>query len=84
MLLAGTKIHGLHLSPVNPAISFAIILLNSSSKNWSTSYCFFFVSFAGSALAFIFFRFVYKKTTEQIEQMEDEEEDEHNEEALMN
>ena len=84
MLLAGTKVKTLHLSPVNPAISFAIILLNSSSKNWATSYCFFFSSFGGSALALIFFRFVYKKTTEKIEEMEDEEEDENNEEALMN
>jgi len=88
MLLAGTLIENLHLSPVNPAISFAIIFLNSfrgdssSATNWQTSYCFFAASFGGSALALIFFRFVYKKTTEQIEQMDDEE-DENNEEALM-
>lgn len=82
MLLAGTKIENLHLSPVNPAIAAAIILLNPNAASWASSYCFFFTSLGGSALALFFFRYVYKKTTDSIEQMEDEE-DENNEDALM-
>lgn len=82
MLLAGTKLAVLKASPVNPAIALAIIVTNSSSENWRTFYVFVGTSFIGSFLALIFFRFIYKKTTETMDQMEDED-DETNDEALM-
>ncbi len=40
-------------------------------------------SFAGSALALIFFRFVYQKTTEQIEEDEDAMEEAANQDDLL-
>ena len=84
MLLAGTKLIAIRASPVNPAISFAIILWNPSKDNWESSYVFFGSSFGGAFLALIFFRFVYQKTAEAIEEINDEEEgSDHNEEALL-
>jgi glycerol uptake facilitator-like aquaporin len=80
MLLAGTKLPVIRASPVNPAISFGIILINPSAANWKTFWVFMGGPFIGSLLALIFFRFVYKKTTESIDQMEDEEEAEEEDE----
>lgn len=82
MLLAGTKLKT-KASPVNPAVALSICLWNFSPENLKSLYIFVFGSFGGSFLALIFFRYVYKKTTEQMEQIEEEEEDETNEEALL-
>mmetsp|Transcript_2952 Transcript_2952/g.5001 ORF Transcript_2952/g.5001 Transcript_2952/m.5001 type:complete len:114 (+) Transcript_2952:546-887(+) len=81
MLLAGNKISELHASPVNPAIAFLIVFFNSSGKNWASLYIFVIGGFIGSFISLIFFRFVYQKTQEAIEDIEEEEEN--NEEALM-
>jgi len=84
MLLAGVKLTFIRASPVNPAISFAIIVWNptgnGNTSNWKSIYIFCLVSFLGSFLALIFFRLVYKKTTETMD--EEEEEDERNEADL--
>lgn len=79
-MLAGTKIKILKASPVNPAIALGIIFWNKG--NWKNVYIFTAVSFGGSALALIFFRYVYQKTTETMEEIEEEEE-ENNEEGLL-
>lgn len=85
MLLAGVKLIYIRASPVNPAISFAIILWNptgiNDTSNWKNVYIFCLVSFAGSLLALIFFRYVYQKTTETMDEIDDEE-DERNEDEL--
>lgn len=80
MLLAGVKLDSLHASPVNPAIALAVIMQNWAGDNFTSAPIFVGASFAGSALALIFFRFVYQKTTQAIEDMEDEE-DEINEDS---
>ena len=81
MLLAGVKLTQIRASPVNPAIAFGIIVWNAAGgDNWKNIYIFCLVSFLGSFLALIFFRLVYKKTTETME--DDDEEDERNEDEL--
>ncbi len=81
MLLAGTKLKILHASPVNPAIAFGVFLLHAfNTSNMKTLLIFLTAPMGGSFLALIFFRYVYKTTTETLEQ---EEEDEHNENGLM-
>jgi len=74
MLLAGIKLTKIKASPVNPAIAFAIVFWNPTSNNWACAPIFVASSFGGSALALVFFRFVYQKTTQAIEEIEDEEE----------
>jgi len=71
MFLAGTKLKFLDASPVNPAIALGVIIWHSSwnsddtsFENWKTGWVFLSMSFVGSALALVFFRFVYQKTTE--------------------
>lgn len=81
MLLAGAKIKELRASPVNPAISFMMIFFNSSAENWKSLWIFLAGGFIGSFLSLIFFRFVYKKTQEVMEDIEEEEAN--NEHALM-
>ena len=83
MLLAGNKIAELHASPVNPAIAFLIVFFNPSANNWKSLYIFAFGGFLGSFLSLFFFRFVYQKTQQAIDEIEEEEEEENNEEALM-
>ena len=83
MLLAGAKLTSIHASPVNPAIAFAIIVWNPSKANWGTFYVFIGASFLGSFLALVFFRFIYQKTTETMDQIEEEEDDERNEDQLL-
>lgn len=63
MLLAGERMTQLRISPVNPAVSFAIILFNPTEPNWETSYIFFIFSFVGSALAFLFFKHIYLESS---------------------
>lgn len=81
MLIAGVKLEILDASPVNPAISLMIILFNSSTDAWASSFIFIFASLIGSVLSLIFFEFVYKKTTQAMDDIEEEED--HNEEALL-
>ena len=63
MLLAGVKLTEMRASPVNPAIALGVIIWNptgaNGSSNWKNIYIFCLASFAGSALALIFFRFIY-------------------------
>ena len=59
MLLAGIKLKIVHASPVNPAIAFAVLFWNPKESHWATAPIFVITSFGGSALALIFFRFVY-------------------------
>jgi len=81
MLIAGVKLEVLDASPVNPAISLMIIIFNSSTPAWKSSFIFVFASLIGSVLSLIFFEFVYKKTTQAMDDIEEEED--HNEEALL-
>jgi len=82
MLLAGSQLPT-SASPVNPALAFSVILWNPTVSNWAAAWILCGASFAGSFLALIFFRFVYQKTTETLEQMEEEEQEGHNNEALL-
>ena len=58
----------LEISPINPAIASAIIVVHSSwtnsddptHGNWSSGYIQVFMSLIGSGLALIFYRYVYK------------------------
>lgn len=62
MVFAGSYVDLIHVSPVNPAIALTMLLFNSSKASWSSCWIYEFLGFVGSALAFIFFRFVYMKT----------------------
>jgi glycerol uptake facilitator-like aquaporin len=75
MLLAGIKLYKVHASPVNPAIAFATLFWNPTKNNVASAPIFLGSSMLGSVLALMFFRFVYKKTTQAIEIMEDEEDE---------
>ena len=82
MLLAGHKLDYIMASPVNPAIAFgAFWFLAFDTKNLKTIGIFMTAPLAGSFLALLFFRYIYKTTTEAMEM--EEEEDDHNEEGLM-
>jgi glycerol uptake facilitator-like aquaporin len=81
MLIAGVKLETLDASPVNPAIALMLILFNSTTDAWASSFIFIFASLIGSVLSLIFFEFVYKKTTQAMDDIEEEED--HNEEALL-
>ena len=74
MKLAGAKQVVLKVSPCNPAIAFWLIIFNPSENNWKSIWIFCGVNLLGSILAFIFFKFIYQKTTEAIEEIEEEEE----------
>lgn len=82
MLLAGTIMKstdtdtvGLNIkvSPVNPAIALFIIIFNSTKKSWASIWVFVGGSFIGSLVSVLFFRCIYKRTTEKLEEMEEEE-----------
>lgn len=82
MLLAGAKNQSIPASPVNPAIALWLIFFNlTADYNFSSIWIFCGVNLAGSILALIFFKFVYQKTTEAIDEIEEEENT--TEEALM-
>ena len=81
MLIAGVKLTILDASPVNPAIAFALFWFNSSTKALGSLPIFIFASFIGSVLALVFFRFVYKKTQETMEDLDEEEQN--NQDALL-
>ena len=59
MLIAGVKLDTLDASPVNPAIAVAFVMFNPSIKAYGSLFIFATMSFAGSILALVFFRFVY-------------------------
>jgi glycerol uptake facilitator-like aquaporin len=83
MLLAGSKVEGLRVSPLNPAIGVVYnILYKSTAQGWASIWVFGGLGFLGSFLALIFFKFIYQKTQETLEEMESQEED-HANNALM-
>jgi glycerol uptake facilitator-like aquaporin len=78
MLLAGAKVSMLGASPVNPAIAMNILIFNSTGDNWKTIFIFMLGPIGGSLLSLIFFRFVYQKTQDAMEEIEEAEEAENN------
>jgi glycerol uptake facilitator-like aquaporin len=63
MLLAGTKLHGIKLSPVNPAVALGIFIFNGlDGRNIISLVIFLSAPIGGSFLALLFFRFIYQKT----------------------
>ena len=72
-MLAGQKIKVLKASPVNPAIALSILIFNAQNEIWKSIWIFLSMSCVGSLLALFFFRGVYEKTKESIDQMEDAE-----------
>ena len=81
MLIAGVKLGTLDASPVNPAIAIAFVFFNPTGAAFGSLLIFGTMSLVGSVLALIFFRFVYKKTQETMEEMEEEET--HKQDALL-
>lgn len=81
MTLAGMHVPLLNISPVNPAIALVQMIFASSKDQWESSWIFLFIGFGGSLLALIFFRFVYKKTAEVMDDYGEEDDDK--KEALM-
>ena len=59
------------------------MVFRGNAEMWKTSYVFLSMSFVGSFLALIFFRFIYQKTTEAMDEMEQEEDEADNHEALL-
>lgn len=63
MLLAGSKVKILRVSPLNPAIGIVYnILYKSTALGWASIWVFGGLGFLGSFLALIFFKFIYQKT----------------------
>ena len=62
MLLAGTKINIYKVSPVNPAVAFGLVFTNLNAKNFENIWIFCFAPIGGSALALLFFKFIYQRT----------------------
>ena len=81
MLIAGVKLDILDASPVNPAIAIVFVFFNIGGPAIASLLIFGTMSFVGSILALIFFRFVYKKTQETMEEIDEEESN--NQEALL-
>lgn len=84
MLIAGVKLNILDASPVNPAIAIAFLFFNGTEgvgDFFTTFIIFGAMSLVGSVLALIFFRFVYKKTQETMEEIDEEESN--NQDALL-
>jgi len=85
MVFAGAYVELIFVSPVNPAIALAMVLCNSSSRGWASSWIYCLLGFAGSFLAYLFFRFVYIKTVITADEIEAEEEEheENNKNSLL-
>ena len=85
MVFAGAYVELIFVSPVNPAIALAMVLCNSSGRGWASSWIYCLLGFAGSFLAYIFFRFVYIKTVITADEIEAEEEEheENNKNSLL-
>ena len=73
MLIAGVKLDILDASPVNPAISIAFVFFNPTAKAFASLMIFATMSLAGSVLALIFFRYVYQKTQDVMEDIDEAE-----------
>lgn len=73
MFMSGTNTN-LTLSPVNPAVAaFMTMFYNSSTEGWKGVWIFLLFGFLGSFCAFLFYRFIYKTTSETIAEMEEDE-----------
>jgi len=81
MKLAGAKQSLFRVSPCNPAIALWLIIFNLDGLSLASIWIFCGVNLLGSVLALIFFKFVYQKTTEAIEEIADEEDN--NEDGAM-
>ena len=81
MLIAGVKLEILDASPVNPAIAVAFVFFNPTPASFGSLFIFATMSFVGSILALLFFRFIYKKTQETMEEIDEEESN--NQDALL-
>ena len=75
MMLAGSNVALIRLSPVNPATALGMQLSYSIGEgaSWGAIPIFLAGGFGGSLLAFLFFRFIYKTTAEAIKEIENEE-----------
>ena len=74
MLISGSNVQYLPLSPVNPAVAvFMTVTYNNSTEGWKAIWIFLLFGFVGSFAAFLFYRFIYKTTAETIEDIEEEE-----------
>ena len=88
MKFSGANVQKFSLSPCNPAIAFAMLLgfYPGQKEGWASIWIFLCFGFLGSFCAFIFFRYIFKKTMEtmdgidELEREKDELEDEMNEE----
>ena len=74
MFLAGNHVPIIFISPVNPAIALCMILFNSTANSWKTFWIFTLMGFIGSLAALLFFRVVYIRTKEQMDEVDDEDE----------
>lgn len=73
MLIAGVKLETLDASPVNPAIAVAFVIFNPKAEAYASLLIFASMSLVGSVLALLFFRFIYQKTTDTMEEIDEEE-----------
>jgi len=76
MVFAGAYVPLFYVSPVNPAIALTMILFNSSTEGWKSFWIYTLLGFAGSFLAYIFFKMVYIKTVTTADEIEAEENEE--------
>jgi glycerol uptake facilitator-like aquaporin len=75
MMLAGSNVLYIRMSPVNPAIALGMQVTYSigEGSSWVGLPIFLAGGFGGSLAAFLFFRFIYKTTAEAIKDIENEE-----------
>jgi glycerol uptake facilitator-like aquaporin len=75
MMLAGSNVTDIRLSPVNPATALGMkFFYNLGNKNdWGSIPIFVGGGFGGSFAAFLFFTCIYKKTADAIKEIEEEE-----------
>lgn len=85
MVFSGAYVPLIYVSPVNPAIALTMILFNWTAEGWRSFWIYTLLGFAGSFLAYIFFRLVYIKTVVTADEIEAEEneEEENNKESLL-
>jgi len=75
MMLAGSNVTDIRLSPVNPAVAFGMQLCYNFGKleGWGKLPIFTAGGFGGSFAAYLFFTCIYKKTADAIKEIEEEE-----------
>lgn len=74
MMLAGSNVQYIRLSPVNPATALGMQLFyTTTTDSWAAVPIFIAGGFGGSFAAFLFFSCIYKKTAEAIKEIEEEE-----------